>query len=259
MNEKKQLSLKRAVSTVVLALLAVAVVTLIVIGVFLDRIVKRAVEIYGPQMTQTPVAVDTVHLSLLTGSAKVKGLVVGNPSGYKSTEAITVGVIAVGVDPTTVFANKVVFRSIRLESPEITFEGGLEGNNLGQILDNVNATGKSGGTLSTNTAAVPPSEKKFEVDDLTIIGAKVQVVLTGMPERQMLSLPDIHLTNLGANGEGITASDLAQRVLAAISNATIEAVARTAANLGKNAATLKQMGTNGGKQIGNAIGNLLGK
>lgn len=243
----------------VLALVAMAVVTLIVIGVFLDRIVKKAVEIYGPQMTQTSVAVDTVHLSLLTGSAKVKGLVVGNPDGYKSPQAIAVGIIAVGVDPTTIFSKKVVFRSIRLESPEITFEGGLGGNNLGQILDNVNAAGKSGGTLSTNAAAQPTSETKYEVDNLTITGAKVHMVLLGLPEHQVISLPDIRLTNLGAGDQGITASDLTRRVLLAISDATMAAVARTADNLDKNAATLKRAGANAAKQIGNAIGNLLDK
>src|ERR1700722_4927798 len=142
---------KKIISTVILVVVAVVVVTLIVIGVFLDRIVKRAVEVYGPQMTQTSVTVDSVHLSLLTGSAKVKGLMVGNPKEYKSPEAITAGTIAVGVDPLSVFSQKIVIHSIRLESPEVTFEGGLAGNNLSQLLDNVNSSDKSSGTLSTNT------------------------------------------------------------------------------------------------------------
>lgn len=251
--------MKRIFSTVALALVAALVVALIVMGVFLDRIVKKAVEIYGPQMTQTSVTVDTVHLSLLTGSAKIKGLVVGNPGGYKTPQAIIVGVIAAGVDPMTVFSQKVVFHSIRLESPQITFEGGLGGNNLSQILDNVNAAGQSGGPLSTNAAAQPKSEKKFEVDDLAITGAKVQVVLLGSRVQQTILLPDIHLTNLGAGAEGITASDLTRRVLAAISSATLENVAKTAANLDKSAAGLKQAGADAGRQIGNALKNLLGK
>lgn len=251
--------MKKIVSTIVLAVVAAAVVTLIIIGVFLNRIVKKAVEIYGPQMTQTSVGVDTVELSLLTCSAKVKGLVVGNPGGCQTPNAITVGVIAAGVNPVTVFSQKVVFRSIRIESPEITFEGGLRGNNLGRILNNVYAAGKGSGTLSTNAATQPKSEKKYEVDDLAITGAKVRVILMGIPEPQMISLPDIHLTNLGTNGEGITASALTQRVLAAISSATLESVASTAANLDKNAAGLKQAGANTGKQIGSTLGKLFGK
>jgi uncharacterized protein involved in outer membrane biogenesis len=239
---------KRVVTTIVLAVVAVVVVTLILIGVFVGHIVKTAVDNYGPQMTQTSVAVDTVQLSLLTGSAKVKGLIVGNPNGYKSSEAMTVGVIAVGVDPATIFSDKVVCRSIRLESPQISFEGGLSGNNLGQILDNLNSTRENSRTTATN--APSPSERKYEVDDLTITGAKVQVALTGAQGQQEISLPDIHLANLGTTGAGLTASDLAQRVFSAISSATMEGVATTAASLDKNAATLKQAGASSGKQPG---------
>ena len=252
--------MKRIITTIVIVLLAVVVVTLIVIGVYLGQIVKKGVETYGPRMTQAPVTVDTVTLSLLTGSAQVKGLVLGNPTGYSSPHAIAVGTIAVGVDPTTVLSKKVVIKSIRLESPDITFEGGLEGNNLSQLLDNVNASGKSGGAVSTNAneAAASGSQKTFEVDDLTITGAKAEVTLTSPVKRQVnVTLPDIHLTDLGKGDEGITASDLTQRVLSAITTTTIETVAKDAANLDQNAATLKQAGQNVGKQLNSALGGLL--
>jgi uncharacterized protein involved in outer membrane biogenesis len=246
---------KRIITTIVIAVAALIVVTLIVIGVNLGRIVKEGIEVYGPKMTQTSVTVDKVTLSILTGSAKVTSLNVGNPQGYKSPEAIAVGTIAVGVDPTSLMSDKIVIRSIKLESPEVTFEGGLAGNNLSQILDNINSTGKSSGTLSTNVAAQPKSEKKFEVDDLLISGAKAEVILTDPVQRQMsVTLPDIHLTDLGKGGDGITATDLSQRVLNAILTATIETVTRDAINLDQNAATLKQAGQNATKQI---LDNLL--
>jgi hypothetical protein len=250
--------LKRIVSTVALALLALFIVTLIIIGVFLDGIVKKAVDVYGPRMTQTSVTVDAVHLSLLTGSAKVKGLVVGNPRGYHTPRAIAVGTIAVGVDPATVFAKKVVIRSIRLEAPDVNFEGGLDGNNLSRILDNLSSTGGGSGTLSTNAAAQPKNAKTYEVDDFVITGAKVQVVLAGVREPQTISLPPIHLTGLGKGPEGVTAADLTWRALSALTSATLEAVARTAANFDKNAATLKQAGQNAGKEMmHNVVSNLL--
>jgi hypothetical protein len=128
---------------------------------------------------------------------------------------------------------------------------------LSQILDNINSTGKSSGTLSTNVAAQPKSEKKYEVDDLVISGAKAEVILTDPVQRQVsLTLPDIHLTDLGKGGEGITATDLARRTLSAISSATIQAVAKAAMNSDQNAATLKQAGQNAAKQ---ELNNLLQK
>jgi uncharacterized protein involved in outer membrane biogenesis len=231
---------------------------LIVIGVYLGQIIKKAVNVYGPQLTQTTVTVDTVTLSLLTGSAKVKGLVVGNPQGYKSPEAISVGIVAVGVDPMSVVSDKIVIRTIHLESPEVTFEGGLAGNNLSQILDNVDSTGSGGGTLSTNAAAQPKSEKKYEVDDLDITGGKVQVLLIGANTGPLtLSLPEIHLTDLGKGGDGITAADLTRRTLSAITTATVETVAKQAINLGQNAAALKQAGQAAKQQAGNLLNGLL--
>jgi len=252
--------MKRIITTVVFVLVALAVVAIIIVGVSLGQIVKKGVESYGPELTKTTVTLDAVHLSLLTGSAKVTGLIVGNPSGYNAPHSIAVGTIAVGLDPTTVLANKIVVRSIRLEAPDITFEGGLQGNNLSQILDNVDSTGQSSPTLSTNTAVQPKSEKKYEVDDLVVSGAKVEVILTNPVQRQInLTLPDIHLTDLGKGGEGITAADLTRRTLSAITTATIEEVAKEAMNLDQNAATLKQAGQSAGKQIEKSIGNLLNK
>jgi len=252
------LIVKRIITTIVLIVVVLLIVTLIVIGVNMGRIVKKGIEVYGPQMTQTTVTVDTVTLSILTGSAKVTKLDVGNPQGYKSPEAIDVGTIAVGVNPMSLFSDKIVIRSFKLESAQVTFEGGLGGNNLSQILDNVNSTGNSSGTLSTNVAAQPKSEKKYEVDDLLISGAKADVILTSPVQRQVsLTLPDIHLTDLGTSGDGITATDLSRRILSAIITTTIETVTKDAINLDQNAATLKQAGQNAAGQLKNAAQGLL--
>jgi uncharacterized protein involved in outer membrane biogenesis len=252
------LVVKRIITTIVLIVVALGLVTLIVIGVNLGRIAKKGIETYGPQMTKTSVSVDTVTLSILTGSAKVTKLVVGNPQGYKSPNAISVGTIAVGLNPMSLASQKIVIRSFKLESPQVTFEGGLEGNNLSQILDNINSTGNSSGTLSTNAAAQPSSEKKYEVDDVLISGAKADVILTSPVQRQVsLTLPEIHLTDLGKDGDGITATDLSRRILSAITTATIETVTKDAMNLDQNAATLKQAGQNAAKQGGGILNNLL--
>lgn len=240
-----------------------AVLAVIAIGIFLDSIVKRTVETYGPRLTQTPVALESVHLSLLTGSANIRGLKIGNPQGYHTPDAITVSTIAVGMDPLSIFSRKVVIRSIRIESPAITFEGGLDGNNLSQILHNVDSAGNSGATAPANAGSQPKSEKTYQVDDLLVTGAQVEVVLTGMSQPEEVTLPTIHLTNLGQGSEGITAADLSRRILASINSATLEAVAADAIKLGKNAETLKQAGENA-KKIGqglfhNAVSNFLQK
>jgi hypothetical protein len=232
---------KKIMWGVVLALIVLFVIGTIVISAFLGDIVKKGVETIGPKITKVSIIVDEVHLSLLAGSASLKGLVVGNPKGYQSPQAISAGMIAIGMNPISVLSHKIVLHSIRLESLEITFEGGLRGNNLSQILDNISgsaqASAQNGGTVSPGAKGAP--SKKYEVDDLLITGAKVHVLLAALGGKEKtLSLPPIHLTNLGKNEKGITVADLSRSVLNAIVTAAVKAVANAGPSIGKNAEKL---------------------
>src|SRR5271165_918841 len=104
-------------------LLVLIVVAVIVVGLFLGKIVKAGMETVGPKITQTTLTVDTVDMSLFTGSAKVKNLVIGNPAGYTAPNAISVGLAAISISPMSLLSDKIVVKSVRVESPEITFEG----------------------------------------------------------------------------------------------------------------------------------------
>ena len=244
----------------VVVLVVLIVVAVIVMSFFLGAIVKTGMETVGPKIMQVSIKVDAVNLSLLTGSAGVKGLVVGNPEGYKTPQAISVGSAAVGVNPFSIFSDKIVVRSVRVEAPEITFEGNpFSGNNLSTIMKNVNAVTKGGGPGSTNAAAMPAGQsgKKMEVDDFLITGAMVHVSLTGIGGKEMtLPLPDIHLTNLGKDNAGITATDLTRRVLDAITSATIKAVANAATDIGRGTGKAVGEGVN---KITSGLGGLFKK
>jgi hypothetical protein len=247
--------------SVVIGLVVLIIAAVVTVALCLDGIVKKGVEAVGPKITGVSINLDEVHIVILTGSASVKGLVVGNPDGYKMPNAISVGLAEIGVDPTSIFSDKIIVHSIRVESPEITFEGGLGGNNLSKIMDNVNAVSKadSQATATTSTTAKANNKpaKKIEVDDFLITGAKIHASLTGVGAKEMtVPLPDIHLTDLGKGGDGLTATDLTRAVLSAITTATIKAVASDAADIGKGAENLGKGGVN---QIKNGIGGLLGK
>jgi uncharacterized protein involved in outer membrane biogenesis len=248
---------KKILWGLVILLVVLVVVAVIVAGLFLGNIVKAGMETVGPKITRVPITVDAVNLSLLTGSAKIRGLVVGNPEGYKTTQAISVGVVAVGVNPLSVLSDKIVVRSIEVRNPEITFEGSpFSGNNLTKIRDNVSAATAASQKPSTNQTAQAASKpgKKLEVDDFLIAGAKVRVSLTGMGGREMsLPLPDIHLTNLGTSANGITTTDLTRRVLDALTDATVKAVANAASDIGKGAVNI---GKDAGKNVGGDVNKI---
>lgn len=217
--------------------LALIVVALVASIYFLGAIVKKGVETVGPQITRTELKLDGATLSLVSGSGKLTGLFVGNPQGFKTESAIRVGSIGVGVAPGSVFSQKVHVRQVEIRAPEITFEGGLKGNNLNKLLDNVQESTGGG-----KTAAAPPadkaSSKRVQVDDLRISGGRIHLSVDAGPlggKSATVPLPEIHLTQLGAGPDGITAADLAARVLKEILQAAIPAAEKALVDLGKGA------------------------
>jgi uncharacterized protein involved in outer membrane biogenesis len=252
--------MKKLFLSVVIVLVVLIVVAVIVAGFFLGTIVKTGMETVGPTITQVSIKVDAVKLTLLTGSAQVKGLVVGNPEGYKTPQAISVSSMAVAVNPFSVLSDKIVIRSVRVEAPDITFEGNpFSGNNLSAIMKNVNSATKGGGSKPTNAATEPAGQagRKIEVDDFLITGAKVHVSLPNTGGKEMtLPLPDIHFTNLGKDNAGITVVVLTRRVLDTITTATIKAVANASADIGTGAGKAAGEGMN---KITPGIGGLFKK
>jgi len=249
--------IKKILWGLVIVFVVLIVVAVIAAGPFLGKIVKAGMETVGPKITQVPIKVDTVSLSILTGSAKIEGLVVGNPEGYKTPQAISVSKVAVGVNPFSVLSDKIVVRSIEVRSPEITFEGNpFSGNNLTKIRDNVNAAVASSQKPSTNQTAKVANQpgQKLEVDDFLITGARVHVSLTGMGGKEMtLPLPEIRLTNMGTGTDGITAADLTRRVLDALTTATVKVVANAATDISRGVGNL---GTGAGKTAGGDVNKI---
>jgi uncharacterized protein involved in outer membrane biogenesis len=209
--------------------LIVLLVVFAVVGLFyLGNIVKAGVERVGPAVTKVPVTLDSAAVSVFGGSGTLKGFVIGNPEGYKSPEAIKVGTAHVSIVPKSLLGDKVVIRSIKVEAPEITFEKtGLTGSNLQKILDNLGGEKKPGDAESKEPSSSGGAQKKLQVDEFLITGAKVNVKVPFL-DPYVQTLPELKLTNLGQGPEGITGAELGQRAMTLILEATIKAVAEKA-------------------------------
>jgi hypothetical protein len=258
--------MKKLIIRGVVVLLVLLVVAVGVSIYFLGSIVKKGVETVGPQITRTEIKLDSATLSLLSGSGKLKGLLVGNPEGFKTESAIKVGSVSVGVVAGSVFSDKVHVTQVNVQAPEITFEGGLKGNNLSKLLDNVQAA--AGGSDKTSaTSKDTSSSKKLQVDDFVISGGKIHLSIDAGPlggKSATVPLPEIHLTNLGSGPDGITAADLTAKVLKELLQAAIPAAEKAVVDLGKGAATgvVKEAGktaTEGVEKATKGIGELFKK
>src|SRR5437773_12305207 len=122
--------MKKIVVRLLIALVVLVLLGALAVHLFLDGAIKRGVETIGPKLTKTDVKLDAVSLSLLSGSGKIKGLVVGNPEGFKTPSSISVGTASLALKPGSLFSDKVIVQSINVQAPEVTLETDLHGNNL---------------------------------------------------------------------------------------------------------------------------------
>ena len=229
--------MKKILIGILIAVVVVVIVAVVAVSMFLDSGIKKGVETFGPQFTQVDVKLDSASVSLLSGSGSIKGLVVGNPEGYKSPHAISVGKASLSLSPGSLMSDKIVIKSIRVEAPDIAFELGSGGNNLKKILANVEAA-TGGGAASKDTKTPTGGKKpgkKLQVDEFIITGAKVRVGATVLGGTAPIPLPDITLRDLGTGPEGITPAELTKRVLGAITEGTTKAAAGVVGDIGKGA------------------------
>jgi hypothetical protein len=259
--------MKKKLIVIAIVLLVVVIGVVVVIGLNLDRIVKTAIVTVAPSITKTDVSLDSVSLSLLTGSASLNGLVIGNPPGYKTPFAISVGKAAASLSPMSLLSDKIVVHSVEVRAPEITFEGNpLGNNNLKQLMNNL--SGPTDTNLTTKTASGKPA-KKLQVDSFIVTGAKIHANITGLGNLTTLAgistngltltIPDIQLNALGQGPDGITAADLAKTVLNQISAVAIKSVEEYATtNLNSAASGLLNgiKNTNTVNQIKKGLGGL---
>jgi hypothetical protein len=255
--------MKKVIIRIGIALVIILVVAVVVVGLSLDGIVKRGVETVGPKLTKVDIKLNKVSLSILSGSGKIDGLVVGNPEGFKTPQAISVGSATLALQPGSLLSDKIVIKSIKVDAPEITLETGLGGNNLKKILANLDEA--TGGGSDTSAAAKPKEEKpgkKLEVDDFLITGAKLSFNVTGLGGMSK-TIPDIHLTDMGTGADGITTAELTKKVLTAVEAAAVKTAAEYAADFAKGATGLVKGLTNGTNNpvgnVGKGIGDLFKK
>jgi uncharacterized protein involved in outer membrane biogenesis len=223
--------MKKWILRIILASGVVAVLAVFAAFYFLNDLVKGGVEAVGPQLTKGEMRLAKANLSPFSGKAQLTGLFVGNPQGWKTDSAIKVGDIQVALDVRSALSDVVVIDAIQIEGPEITYEGGLGGSNIGKILENIEAF--AGGSADKSAEASSSSSKRFRVKDIQIRGAKVHLSTAGLGGKAMtVPLAELRLQNIGTDGEGVTAAQLSRDILKPLLASVTKAAAESATNIG---------------------------
>lgn len=238
-----------------IGIVVLLVAVLCVVFFSLNSVVKKGVELVGPQVTKTDVKLGAARISPFTGSGELSQFSIGNPEGFSTNHnAISVGSVKLGVKPASLFSDVVQVEEINVQAPEITLEGKLSGSNLGKIMENL----KSG--ASSKAAAPAPaqakSEKNVYIKDLVVSGGKVSFTLTTLGGNGVtVPLPPIHIQNIGTPEKGISMADASRQVLQKILDESIKAASQGTTDVGKG---LKNAGSEAAGQAGKAVDSLKG-
>ncbi|MEQ8333195.1 hypothetical protein [Nisaea sp.] len=222
------------------AILLVAVVA-VVVFVFgnLDSLVKDVIESQGSEVAGVPVTVSGVKIEVLDGRAAISGLTVGNPAGYRSDSAISLGGISVALDTASVGAPVIVITEIAVDKPMVTYELASGSNNIGVISDNVKKSTGDGSAGRAEPGESAAAGRKLIIETLHIRGGTVRVAASVLGDRQIEGrLPDITLRDIGKESGGATPEQVAEKVMAALTSAASQAAATL--GVGKSLEGLKQ-------------------
>ncbi len=228
------------------ALLGVFLLAALLHPFYLGAGIRKAVSTIGPTVTKTSVSLEKVTLNLFTGKLLLKGLVVGNPEGYKTEAAIKVGEVRVSLSPMSVFSSKIHVKEVYIDGAEAWYEAGFPDSNVGKIQKNVDAflggAGKPAEPATPAQTAPEKAGKKVVIDDLRIVNTKVHLGIKGLGGAAApIPMPDIKQKDLGKEGDGKTigqmVADILKSITGGISDAATgagKAVAGAAKEVGKS-------------------------
>lgn len=190
----------------------------------LSKSVKTIVETVGPKVTQTPVRLDTVKLSVLSGDGQLSGLYIGNPEGFSNENIFALGQIEVDLETGSLRSDELVINKIYIKEPLISYEKKLRTSNLKELLKNIEeSTGGSSDTKDTEESKPEEStgEESSEPSKNVLIKEFIleqpKVFLGAMGVEATVILPSIELNNISSSEEEIAATIL-QQVIAQIFN-----------------------------------------
>ena len=216
----------KKVLVVVGVLFVVGVIFLFVFSKAMGSAVEAGVETYGPEVTQTSITLESVELSAFSGSGSISGLVVGNPDGFNTPHSIKLESFSMKIEPMSVLSHKIVINEIIIDRPEFMLETGLglQKSNIGTMLENIQAFVGTSDEKEEESA----SSKSVQIDLLRITGGKVKLsnkLLGG--QSLMIPLPNIELTDIGAEGGGVSFGESSKIVFQAINQGIVSSVGQS--------------------------------
>jgi hypothetical protein len=216
--------MSKLIKIIIGLVIVVPLVIIFFVGVYGGQIAKDSVNTYGPEFLGVDVAVDDVDFSVLGGELSMSGLVIGNPEGFESDYAFALGAIKIELDRDSLFTDHIIIDEVRITAPEVIMELGKGGNNLTKLQETIEA--QMGPVTEEEDTEPAPN---VTIRNFYLTDASFQLV--GLPAGMKspdVSLPDIHLENIGTgedDEEGTSFAEASGEIIAVIAASATTAVA----------------------------------
>ncbi|MBN1931490.1 MAG: hypothetical protein JW786_07775 [Desulfobacterales bacterium] len=196
----------------------VIIIIVLVLGISnLGPIIKNGVNTYGPQMTKTELRLKDVDISIFSGQATLKDFYMGNPKGFKSSQAVSVKSLYVDMDEKSLLGDPVIINKIEVVGPEITYEKIRGTDNFQTILNNIKKSSGATEPSKKETAVKQGGGKKLLIQNFIVREGKVNLAVSMVGGKTISApLPDIHLKDVGKEKGGATPSEAFEKIFSSL-------------------------------------------
>lgn len=241
-------------------LLSLIIILPLILIVFVEAIAESAVESYGSRILKSDVSVESISISLFSGSLEVENLKVANPEGFSKNDAFSLGKIEVILDRGSLLSDTIIIEEIDIIQPMVTYEAGTRGININTLRGNASETGSVSTPADKETTSSSDTGKNVVVSNLYIKDGKIKFATNVASGAGIaLALPDIHLQDIGKKEGGIGFSELVIRTLQAIITNLPSAPKALINSAAENVKNLKDSVEGVTKGVGGMLENILGK
>jgi len=227
---------------------AVLVVAIVFAFIFIDSLVKNAIEKGAPRLLGCKASVEKVSVKPFSGRVLVKNLKIASPEGYVEPEMFAIDEFRLKVDVRSVLKKNtepVIINEVIIYGPKIAYEVVNGKPNFEKI-----------------TERFPKSEKEETPKDAKKPGRKVIIDLVEFRDGQVnvragytlgygipLPLPGLKLTDIGRASGGVTAVQAVGSILGSLASSVTELVSSSAKYLTDQAKGLAEGALDAGKAV----------
>ena len=182
----------------------------------LDGIVKHVIEHVGTKVTGSQVAVESVSIKLKEGRGEISGLNLANPGGFDTDYLFQLNKVALDIKSNSLFGDVIVIDEVLIDGADIIAEQKGQQINLQVLLNNieknadpVDASEQEAQPVETDPNAPPV---RLAITKFSFINNKAELH-TEKWQPQVLSVPNIVMSDLGTADKGLTPEELSREVV----------------------------------------------